>query len=188
MTTRLDHNSIRNDSKRAGKKKGYFSTDFDIDKMKAYCHSRKISVNDYMAAVLCVALHDYFSENTKTDSNGKLYPVPKDINVGMPISMRQPESKIENIRMENDISSIPIRFCVTPDFEEALKYQRAKFEAMKKSIFSFGPVFTGQFTASLPFLLPSFSLQELSTKFSFIFTNVNSSKSNVICNGKKTFY
>ena len=61
FTTPRDYNCMFQSVKNTGIKKGAFSTDLDLLKIKAYCKQNKFTVNHYYFGILSKTLHDYMS-------------------------------------------------------------------------------------------------------------------------------
>jgi hypothetical protein len=59
--------------------------------------------------------------------DGKKYEIPDYIDLGMPVSLRQPFKKIEDVRMINDFVSIPIKMPIRKSFLEALGDIKPRF-------------------------------------------------------------
>ena len=60
---KIDRNSITNDHPRTGIKRGGFTRDLSLKQIKEFCKKKGCTINDYIAAMTCVTLHDYMSNN-----------------------------------------------------------------------------------------------------------------------------
>ena len=92
-----------------GKSNCFFIKDIDILKMKACCKSIGCTINDYTTAIISNTLYEYF-DNHKNDSyEGKKYGMVDYVDLAMPFSLRQPKKTIQEIRLENDLATLPVR-------------------------------------------------------------------------------
>jgi hypothetical protein len=112
-------NSINRGEPMSGRKKGAFTHDLDISKIKKFCKMKNCTINDYYTAQFSAVFYEYF-EKYPEDSNGKKLAVPKEINFGMPVSMRQPFETLNDVRMINEFCPIPVTMPIRKTIDEAL--------------------------------------------------------------------
>jgi len=67
---------------------------------------------------------------------------------------------------------------------ESLPYFKKTFGAMKSSLGMFGVLYATKMTVALPFILPKFLSEDLTRKFTMIYTNVNATKKPYIFDNK----
>ena len=120
--------------------------------MKNYCKLNNCTINDYTTALLSNTMYEYFEKNDTID--GKTYAIPDSIDIGMPVSLRQPFKKLEDVRMVNDFcafgTSIPIR----KTMDEALPILKKHFTALRKSLDVYGMLEVFSISVNLPFMMP----------------------------------
>ena len=72
-----------------------------------------------MGALIGTGLYQYFKENKK--ENGVEYEIPKDIDVLVPFSFRQPIKDIHDVKLENDFCAAGTKIVTRENFDEGLK-------------------------------------------------------------------
>ena len=87
--------------------------------------------------------------------------------------------------MCNDFGSILIDLVPIKEFDDALPEFKKIFSKLKGSLMPFGVLYSTKISVSLPFLLPKVMLEDLTDKFSIVFTNLNASRKIYYFNGKK---
>lgn len=92
----------------SGTKTGGWSYNLNLKGMKAYCKQNACTINDYTTSVLSTSLHEYFAKEEKRQiaSGEEVAPVPSQIHVGIPFSLRQPIERLEDVKMKNDFGSL----------------------------------------------------------------------------------
>ena len=153
--------------------------------MKAVCKSLGCSMNDYLATLLGVTLHEYMQEFPRKDPKGELYEIPDSVKIQIPFSFRKPQTKLQNFRLENDFAGLATELKVSDNFDETLKYQKKEFDYLKSSIYSYSSLYAGKVTLNLPYTLPCLAVRLFGINFSFTFSNVNASKVTYSWDGKQ---
>lgn len=105
--------------------------------------------------------------------------------MGMPISLRTPFQRFEDVRMVNDFCAMPITIPIRRTLNEAIEPISRTFKRLRNSFDVFGVFEVFRISVNLPFTLPRVSLDFLSSKYTAIFTNVNASKKAYVVGGKK---
>lgn len=90
--------------------------DLDVKEIKAFSKSKGCTLNDYIVALLSTALYEYF-DRRKDQWDGV---IPDFINMGMPISLRPPADKLEDVRMKNEFTTHPVTLPIRKDLHEVL--------------------------------------------------------------------
>ena len=103
----------------------------------------------------------------------------------MPFSFRQPIAKIEEVKMNNDFGSLLIDMKLFGNVQEALPFYKSVFGKMKNSLAPFGVLLATQLTVALPFNLPKIMADDMTRKFTFVYSNLNASKKRYVFNGRK---
>lgn len=166
-----------------GRKNGAYTENLQPLKMKAFCKQKNITINDYVTSVLSTTLFEYF--NTHQVVDGEVYQIPASVDMGMPISLRTPFKRIEDVRMVNDFCAMPISIPICRTLNEALVPIARNFKRLRNSLDVYGVFEVFRISVNLPFTLPRANLDFLSSKYTAIFTNVNASKKAYVVNGKK---
>jgi NRPS condensation-like uncharacterized protein len=60
LLTFADHNAIKKRMPMSGRKKGAFTTDLNLNRMKEYCKHSKCTINDYVTSLMSCSLYEYF--------------------------------------------------------------------------------------------------------------------------------
>ena len=94
-----------------GEKKGYIAEDWDVGELKAASKKYQASFNDFMMAIISVALHRYFESRGRTENR---------ICISVPVSMRRTHKKVEDLNLMNDVAPLVFEFELHEDFKEAL--------------------------------------------------------------------
>lgn len=183
-----DMNAINHGQALSGIKTGGFSYDLDLGEIKAYCKSANCTINDYTSSLLSVALHEYSSNEEKkmiATKADKVIPVPASVHIAVPFSMRQPFKTVEDVKMGNDFGSILIDMRLFASMSEALPYMKKTFGGLKSSLNPFAVLFATKITVTLPFLLPKILAEDLTRKFTIVYSNLLASKKVYEFDGKK---
>lgn len=126
---------------------------------------------------------EYFERHKEL--NGKKFKRPAYVQLGMPISMRQPMDRIEDVRMTNEMIAFPTEIPVIQTFEEALPPIVAYFKKLRKSIRIYGELKLTNMSMYSIFQIPRLIIEVVSLHYTGIFSNIHASKSEYIINGKK---
>ena len=183
----LERNSILKDEQISGKKTFGYVPDLDMARMKLYCKEHKCTINDYCASLFSWSLSQYLKseERRETDERKKVYAVPPSVRLAIPFSLRQPFKKLNDVRMINNFGSLLVDLKVCDNFDDSLKDCKQVFNRLKTSLMPFGILYLTKIPAMLPYGLPKLVLQDLTKKFSVIYTNLNASTQCYHFDGKK---
>lgn len=69
-------------------------------------------------------------------------------------------------------------------FDKALVDVKKTFEVLKTSLNPFGTLYATKISVLFPFTLPKIVCDDISDKFSIVFSNLNASKTNYVYDGK----
>jgi NRPS condensation-like uncharacterized protein len=187
LTLGKDSNAIKKDGVCSGKKILWPQTDMKLPKMKIFCKESKCTINDYCTALLSISLHEYFkNEEIRAEQAGeKVYKMPKELKMSVPFSLRQPFKSLKDVKMVNDFGGLNVKMVPIEHFDQALDYYAKVFHALKTSLMPFGVVFTTRLAVMLPFNLPKLLVDDLTDKYTMVFSNLVASKNLYIWNGKK---
>jgi len=174
-------NSINDDKRITGIKKGAFTEDLILDDMKAYCKSKNVTVNDYLCSVLSNTLYQYFDNHKKEKFGG----IPDYVNMGMPYSLRQPPKSIKDVKLVNDFITVPIELKIRKELDESLPIMKKVFFDLRTSLKPFGFLSAFKVLVNLPYVLPKYGVDLISEKNHILFTNLNASKTLYMFDGKK---
>ena len=76
-------------------------------------------------------MFDYFQKHQNDpnprNSSQKTWKIPKTINMGMPFSLRQPQEKLTDMKLNNDVVAIPVSIGVFDHFFDSLQETKQKF-------------------------------------------------------------
>lgn len=78
--------------------------------------------------------------------------------------------------MINDIAGVHVSITVKKDFDEALKDTITTFNRIKNSLQPYCSMAMINFSSNLPYTLAKLCTDDITDKFSLIFSNVNASK------------
>jgi NRPS condensation-like uncharacterized protein len=94
-----DNNSIHNDEKLSGSKALGRVENMNVSRMKDFCRSKKVTINDYCATLFSMTMHEYLqNEEAKAIQNGsKVYKTPETVRIAIPFSFRQPYKNLSDI-------------------------------------------------------------------------------------------
>jgi len=87
--------------------------------------------------------------------------------------------------MHNDFGSILLDMKLFENQSEALPHYKKVFNVMKKSLNPFGVLYATKMTVALPFTMPKVIADDLTSKFTMVYTNLNASKKRYQFDGKK---
>lgn len=87
--------------------------------------------------------------------------------------------------MVNDFGGLLINLKPFREYDDAIKFYKQIFENLKSSLMPFGVVMTTRLAMMLPYALPKFLVNDLTDKYSIVFSNVCTAKGEMIWNGKK---
>ena len=110
------------------------------------------------------------------EKHDKPIDIPDAIYVAMPFSLRQPFKKVADVRLSNNFGSILVKFKIYEKMFESLPYFKTTFNKLKSSLGMFGVLYATKMTVCLPFTMPKFLSEDLTRKFTLIYTNVMASK------------
>ena len=112
-------------------------------------------------------------------------PPPESVHVAVPFSFRQPNKDIKNVKMHNDFGSLLINMKLFETVKSALPFYKSLFAKMKTSLAPFGVLYSTKLVVWLPFTMPKMLGDDLTSKFSFVYSNLNASKTVYEFNGAK---
>lgn len=178
MIQKVDYNAMNRGTTMSGEKTGGFSYDLSLEQIKKYCKAKRCTINDYASSVLSCALYAYFvdEEQRMTDAGEVAVPCPRSLHVAVPFSFRQPFKNIKDVKMHNDFGSILVDLKLFEKHSDALVYFKKLFSKLKTSFNPFGVLYATKLTVSLPFNLPKLLGDDLTRKFTMVYTNLNASK------------
>ena len=183
ILTKRNHNAIKKNYLMTGKKNGAHTMDLDIVAMKVYCKKRGCTINDYTTALISNTLYEYMEINKIVD--GIEYAIPNEISTVIPISLRQPFKKIEDVKMCNDFVAMPVQIVIRKELEESLPLIKSLFDSMRGSLDVYGMLQVFNMSVSYPFTLPRVMIDFLANKYTICYSNLNASKIPYIWDGKK---
>ena len=85
----------------SGKKRAVASRDIDIKEVKKISKDRNCTVNDVLSAFISNGMYAYFSRNAGMHEDLGDGQVPKQINFGMPFSLRPAVKDLRDTNFEN---------------------------------------------------------------------------------------
>lgn len=119
------------------------------------------------------------------DAGEVVVPCPKSMHVVVPFSFRQPFKSIKDVKMHNDFGSILVDMKLFEKFNEALVFYKKLFGKLKTSLDPFGVLYSTKMTVMLPFTLPKIMADDITSKFTMVYTNLNASKKRYSFDDKK---
>jgi len=185
---RRDSNALKKDNTPlSGKKTFGYNFDLNLQGMKDYCKAKNCTINDYCSALLSVSLYEYFEleEKRAIAAKEKAYKMPPSINCAVPFSLRQPFATLKDIKMVNDFGSLLVPLKPFKEIDDALPSIKKEFNKLKGSLMPFGVLYSTKISVSLPFLLPKMMLDDLTDKYSIVYSNLNASKTEYFFDGKR---
>ena len=126
----VDHNAICNKRILSGKKRGAFRK-LTFNSLKAASKRSNCTLNDFVSSLIGVSLHDYF-QKMKEDPDFKEFPIPNEVQLISPVSLREPVSNIEDIKVTNELSQLRTKLVITPDFEQTVKETKEYYKISKQ--------------------------------------------------------
>jgi len=87
--------------------------------------------------------------------------------------------------MHNDFGSILVDMKLFEKFNEALVFYKKLFGKLKTSLDPFGVLYSTKMTVMLPFTLPKIMADDITSKFTMVYTNLNASKKRYSFDDKK---
>jgi len=171
----------------SGVKTGGFSYDLNLDQIKKFCKSKSCTVNDHASSVLSCALYAYFvgEEKRMSEAGEEVVPCPRSLHVAVPFSFRQPFKNVKDVKMHNDFGSILVDMKLFEKFSEALVFYKKTFTKLKTSFNPFGVLYATKLTVCLPFTMPKLMADDMTKKFTMVYTNLNASKKRYSFDEKK---
>ena len=166
-----------------GIKHAAFTEDLDLIKMKQFCKQNSCTIHDYTTSVLSNTLYEYMEKHSVVD--GKEFKIPDYITCCMPVSLRQPFEKLEDVRMVNDFVALPTYIKIRKTLDEVLPILKAEFRRMRTSLDVYGCLETFRISVNLPFTLPRYGLDFLANKYTCVYSNLNVSKIPYQLDGRK---
>ena len=132
-------------------------------------------------------MYHYLSgeEQRMKDEGQIIIPCPKAVRVAVPFSFRQPFKRVQDIKMHNDFGSILVELKLFNELPEALTYYMKLFEKLKTSFAPFGVLLATKLTVALPFAIPKLILDDMTRKYTMVYTNLVASKKPYYFDGKK---
>lgn len=192
-----DSNALKKDNEPlSGRKTLGYALDLNFSQVKIYCKENKVTINDYCSSLLSTSLYEYFAneeqkaiqerdEKVDFPHYKKVYKIPQTVNVAVPFSLRQPFKTIKDVKMTNDFGSLLIALQPTKKFSDALPAIQKQFNSLKGSLMPFGVLYSTKISVTLPFLMPKMMLEDLTDKYSLVYSNLNASKSDYFFDEKK---
>jgi len=99
-----------------GEKVSHTCEDWSLQEMKDAAKTYKAGLNDFILALISVAMHKYYMKNSA--KKGK--KVPDYIRIGLPASFRRLPDTAEDLDLCNDLSPLYLMLTMTSDFKLAL--------------------------------------------------------------------
>ena len=87
--------------------------------------------------------------------------------------------------MNNDIGSLLVPLVPFDNFDAALPSIQKVYNRLKSSLMPFGVLMSTQISMWFPFLIPKLLLDDLTGKYSIVYSNLNASRKGYEFNGKK---
>jgi NRPS condensation-like uncharacterized protein len=109
--------------KLTGEKHGFISDDWDVTEIKAASKKCGASFNDFMMAMISVALYRFFEQHGKKENR---------IRISIPVSFRKNAKSAEALDLMNDIAPLFIDLNLNPNFEVALAQVRANTMSIRR--------------------------------------------------------
>jgi NRPS condensation-like uncharacterized protein len=106
-----------------GEKHGFISDDWDVTEIKAASKKNGASFNDFMMAMISVALYRFFEQRGRIENR---------IRISIPVSFRKNAKSAEALGLMNDIAPLFIDLNLHPVFENALTQVRANTAAIRR--------------------------------------------------------
>jgi hypothetical protein len=116
----------------------------------------------------------------------KGFKVPKEINMGLAFSMRQPSKNLKDLKINNDVAPLCLYIRIFEKFDEALNHFKKNFKAMRTSLDPFGQLYAFRLALTMPFTLPRFNIDLISDKYTLILSNLNAQKVPFCWDGHKS--
>lgn len=119
------------------KKNGAYTMDIKLAEVIALSKLKSCSLNDYILSVYSNTLYEYF-DSKKQDWNDV---IPRQINIGMPISLRQPAKNLKEFKQHNNFINFPVRIPVRKELDESLAILKPFFNSLKRSMRPYGSLY-----------------------------------------------
>jgi len=120
-----------------------------------------------------------------TDAGEVAVPCPRSLHIAVPFSFRQPFKNIKDVKMHNDFGSILVDMKLFEKFGDALVHFKKLFGKLKTSFNPFGVLYATKMTVALPFTLPKLIVDDMTRKYTMVYTNLNASKKRYSFDEKK---
>mmetsp|Transcript_10331 Transcript_10331/g.10327 ORF Transcript_10331/g.10327 Transcript_10331/m.10327 type:complete len:206 (+) Transcript_10331:423-1040(+) len=108
-----DNNFIHHGQKLKGVKKAAFTYDIPMKVVKAKCKDMKITINDFVMAILSVSIKEYLVKNGDNSA--------QKINMAVPFGLRDPDLGKKNFELVNDFVPITVELDLCSTFGESLE-------------------------------------------------------------------
>lgn len=160
----------------SGVKHGYIHEDWDVGELKAAAKKHQASFNDFIMAMISVAVHRYFETRGRAESR---------ICISVPVSMRKTHKKVEDLNLMNDVAPLVFEFDLHGDFEQALSLVKATTSAIRNSYISYATYFGAKVMGLLPMILVLPVSNYISKRVTIVFSNVAGPKRPLVYDGFK---
>ena len=157
----------------AVKKRGAFTREFSVAKVKALAKKLDATVNDCIMAIISNGCYQFFSRNRLGDSE-----IPTQIQFGLPISLREPPDDLREVDYSNRISTVVAQLGIFNNFDISIAYNKHYFTNLKNSCEPFATDMAAKMVGALPFNLTGFISNIISKKLTMVVTNLRVAKSN----------
>jgi len=131
------YNALNKPIPMTNKKDGAYSMDIKINEMKAIAKMKNCSLNDYVISVYSNTLYQYF-DSKKADWKDE---IPRSINIGMPISLREAAKSLKDLKLYNDFINFPVKIPVRERLDDSLAILKPYFSSLKRSMRPWGALY-----------------------------------------------
>jgi diacylglycerol O-acyltransferase len=145
-----------------------------VAELKAASKKCGASFNDFMMAMISVALYRFFEQRGKTERR---------VRISIPVSFRKNAKSAEDLDLMNDIAPLFIDLNLNPDFETSLAQVRASTQSIRRSFTPYATYYTVKILAKIPMLLYLWVSNYTTTKVTIVFSNVAGPKIPLVYDG-----
>ena len=130
LSANSSYNAVKKNMPMTNRKNGAYTQDLDLKQFKEICKIKGCTMNDYIMSVFSNALYEFFDEEDDV--------IPRQINIGMPVSLREPANTLQEVRMANNFIAVPVRIPIRKTLDESLAILKPIFTSLKRSLSPFG--------------------------------------------------
>jgi diacylglycerol O-acyltransferase len=159
-----------------GEKHGYIHEDWDVSELKVAAKKYKVTFNDFMMAMISVAIHRYFERKGRTENR---------ICLSVPVSMRKTHKKVEELDLMNDVAPLVFEFDLHSEFEKALDLVKETTGAIRNSYIIYATYYGAKLMGLLPMILVLPVSNYISKRVTIVFSNVAGPKRPLVYDGFK---